>query len=344
MIKTISSFFKKHSLTPIVILKLTGVVVLAIVVLSIAFDMMGFSMNPSSRMKISQGGMGGSGVFSTAPMPPEFNGYGYADTLYPPTFPPDVFPGSTGNTAEDFEVTEYNASIETRDTEKTCAEITDLKVLSYVIFESASEYDTGCAYTFKVEHARAPEILSRLEALDPKRISENTYTIKRQVDDFTSESEILESKKKSLDETLDSALRAYDEITRLATRTEDTETLAKIINSKIQLIERLTSERINVSSQLERLARSKSEQLDRLEYTFFHVDAYESVYVDWEGLGDSWKNALRNLVATVNRALQDATVNLLAGLVALAPYAFYILIFLVVIKYAWKVLVRTWKQ
>jgi hypothetical protein len=367
MIKYISSFFKKHNLTPIIILKLTGVVLLAVVVLSVFFDVFGF---PPRTLGVRTG----TSVFSVAPQMPLFTmgtrgedsniafeksydssyapgGFTTSGAVGMPALSirnilpvPPVFGGVTGNTAEQFEVTEYNASIETGNIEKTCKDITDLKALSYVIFENSSDYHGGCSHTFKVEHTRASEILSRIEALHPENISENTYTIKRQIDDFTSQTEILENKQKSIDETLESALKAYDDITRLATRTEDTETLARIINNKIQIIERLTMEQVNIGSQLEQLARAKADQLDRLEYTFFTVSAHEDKYLDWDSIKDAWKNALHNLIFTINRALQDATVNFLAFLVSLLPYILYILVCIGIGKYAWKIVKGVWKR
>lgn len=253
-------------------------------------------------------------------------------------------PGTTGNTAEEFEVTDYNAQIETRDLEETCGAITDLKALSYVIFENSNSYDRGCGYTFKVEKARVGEILAKIEALDPKTLSENTYTIKRQVDDFTSQEEILKNKLESIDQTLAGATTAYDEITRLASRTQDVATLAKIIDSKIQVIERLTQERIAVSEQLDRLARAKSEQLDRLEYTYFSVNVSENKYIDTQDLKDSWKATLRQFVQTLNRIAQDITVNLVVFLFFVLQVAIYLAVVLLVAKYGWKWARKIWKK
>jgi hypothetical protein len=227
---------------------------------------------------------------------------------------------------------------------KTCAEITALKELDYVIFESANEYDKGCNYTFKVAHSNVEEILGVIEALDPNELSESTYTIKRQLDDFTSETEILERKLASINETLESAINAYDEITLLATRTQNAEALAKIIDSKLNIIERLTQERINTTAQLERLLRAKAEQLDRLEYTYFHVNVYENKFVDGEYLKDSWQAAVKNFVRDVNRAVQDVTINLLALLFVLAQYILYFFILLISGKYLWRAVKYIWKK
>ncbi|MDO8594256.1 MAG: hypothetical protein Q7R93_01945 [bacterium] len=250
--------------------------------------------------------------------------------------------GTTGNTAEAYEVTDYNARIESRNIEKTCGEVKEWKALTYVIFENSNESERQCSHTFKVEHEHVAEILAAVKALDPKDLTENTSTIKQQIDDFTSQTDILKKKRDSIDKTLDSALRAYDEITVLATKTQNAEALAKIIDSKIGIIERLTQERINISAQLDQLARAKEDQLDRLKYTYFNVSVYENKFFDGENLKDSWKAAVKDLVQTLNTVLQSITVGLLGFLMWLLPLIVYALILLLVAKYAWRAIKYIW--
>jgi len=257
---------------------------------------------------------------------------------------PPVVTGAVGDNAEDFEVTDYSAQIETGKLESTCASIKELKGRSYVIFENANESDSYCSYTFKVKHENVEEVLAFIKDLDPKDLSESTYTIKRQIDDYTSEEEVLTSKKKSIEDTLKSALSAYDEITSLATRTQDTETLAKIIDSRIGIIERLTQQSIAVNEQLDRLARSKADSLDRLEYAFFNVSIYENTFIDGENLADSWKAAIKQFVVDVNAALLAATVGLIGFLLTLVPFALYFLVLLILAKVGWKVVRRVWQK
>ena len=193
-------------------------------------------------------------------------------------------------------------------------------------------------------HKNVPEVLAFIKDFDPKDISETTYTIKRQIDDYTSEEEILKSKLASIDDTLRGALRAYDEVTALATRTNDAGSLAKIIDSKIGVIERLSQERINAATQLDRLARAKADQLDRLLYTYFHVNIYENKFVDGEAIADSWKAAIRDFVRTLNQTMQDVTVNLLGALFIFAQYVLYFFILLFAAKYGWRAAKDIWKK
>jgi len=263
----------------------------------------------------------------------------------PSTSIPPVNNGNIiGDDAEEFEVTEYNTTVETRYLDETCKKIADLKSREDVIFENASEYEKNCNYSFKVKRDSVKEILSIIESLDPKELNENTYTIKRLIEDYTSELEILQKKLNSIEETLNNAINAYDDITELATKTRDVENLAKIIDSKIRIIERLTQERININSQLERLNRSKAEQLDRLEYTYFRVYVFENKFIDREDLKDSWKTAIKSFVRDINKIAQDITINLAALLFLILEYIIYLFIVLIVVKYTWKLARNIWKK
>lgn len=258
-------------------------------------------------------------------------------------YPPMPYPeGTTGNSAEEYEVTEYSASIETDDKFATCVQLASLKSHPYVIFESANEHDRGCDFRFKVEHSRVPEVLTFVKNLDPEDLNENTYTIKSAIDDFTSETDVLEKKRRSIDETLEAALASYDEITTLATANQDAESLARIIDSKIQLIERLTQQGIEINTQLDRLARAKAEQLDRLAYTYFNVSAYENKYFDAEALENSWKEALRATVGDINNALQVMTLGLIAFAFIALQWIVLFMIAVVVGKRLWRWAYRIW--
>src|SRR3989344_4076226 len=250
--------------------------------------------------------------------------------------------GTTGSDAEAYEVTDYNARIETRSSEKTCAIIREWKALEYVIFENANESERQCYFTFKVEHEHAAHILGEVKALDPKDLTENIQTIKQQVEDFTSQTEILEKKRDSIDQTLTSALRSYDEISSIATRTQNAEALAKIIDSKIGIIERLTVERININTQLDGLARAKNQQLDRLKYTYFNVSVYENKFFDWETMGDSWNSALKDFVLSINTVLQSVTIGFLSFFLWLLPFLVYLFIIIFIAKYGWRGVQAIW--
>ena len=341
-------FFKKMDIKPMTILKIVILGILAIIVLSMvsALSNGGGLSNLNTK---SLGALTSSVAPGMAPSMDYAESEYYAEdsiaqlsTRNIAPIPPQ--PGTTGNDAEEFEVTEYSASIETRNKQQTCGIIANLKARDYVIFENANEYKRGCNYSFKVELDHVDEVLMTLKDLHPKDLNENTYTIKQRIEDFTSEIEILQKKKKSIDETLENALNAYDDITKLATDNRDAETLANIIDSKLRTIEKLTQASIEINAQLDRLDRSKAQQLDRLDYTLFSVNVYENKYIDGEAIKDSWKLAVRNFVDNVNVILQALSIGLVALLLFLLQYILYILILLVVAKYGWEFVKNFWKK
>jgi hypothetical protein len=338
-------------LKPANILKITGLALVAIIVIILAFRLIGSSFNSLSR-KVGLNNSASQGA-------PAFDSISYLKSeemasgvsggtaslsvrnVVSPTIP-SPSNATTGDDAEALEVTEYNASIETRQLTDTCAKITAWKSRADVIFENANEYEHGCNYTFKVKRDSVVEILTALENLNPKELNASTYTIKNLVDDYTSEVEILKKKQSSIEETLTDAVDAYNGITKLATRIQDVESLAKIIDSKIGVIERLTQERINVNAQLDRLERSKAEQLDRLDYTYFNIRITENKLIDGQNLKDSWKTALKSFVRDINVFIQDITVNLVALLFLALQYIIYFFILLIIAKYGWQLAKHIW--
>ncbi len=343
-------FLSKYNLTPAKVAKIVfigiGLVILLALLLSVVTS---FTKQGGGTFSI------GGSIPSASVAYDSYANYGESSVSYGgsagktlstrnvmPIIPPRG--GTTDNDAEAYEVTDYSARFETRNTAKTCGEIKELKSLSYVIFESTSESDRQCYFNFKVEHENVDEILSTVKSMDPKDFTENIQTIKRQIDDFTSETEILEKKRDSIDRTLTNALLAYDEITALATRTQNADALAKIIDSKIGIIERLTQERININAQLDQLERAKSDQLDRLKYTFFNVSVYENKFFDGENLADSWKASFKSLINTISSVLQSVTIGLAGFLLWLLPILLYIFIAVLLAKYAWKAVKYIWTK
>ncbi|MFH1947533.1 MAG: hypothetical protein ABIJ23_05265 [Candidatus Magasanikbacteria bacterium] len=343
------NFLHKDNLKLPVILKIGGLTILGIIIVAFAITLLSSSFKSimGTGKSVNESYSLGQPAYDMAKMESAGSAMGLSVrnvvSSPSPILPPNT-DVTSGDDAEEFEVTEYNASIETRQLNQTCTKVAELKTKDYVIFENSSEYDHGCDYVFKVKKDNVEEILNLVKEMKPKDLQENTYTIKKLVEDFTSRIEILEKKLASVDETLEKAVRAYDEVTGLATRIQDVETLTKIINSKIDIIERLTQERINISSQLEQISKSKAEQLDRLEYTYFHINILENKFIDGENLKDSWKIAVKNFVSDTNRVIQDITINLLVSLFLLLQYIIYLFILLVVAKYGWKLVKYIWKK
>jgi len=346
-------FLKKFNLTPLKILKIVGLAIAGLILIILAWQLISATFSSITKnyspmmgsFSSQESGLDYYGSMKDYASPAAEGSLGLSErnvTGASETISDQVT--ASGDNAEDFEVTEYSATIETRRLGDTCAKFIELKGRDYVIFEAANQYDTWCSYTFKVKRERAEEILAVIKGLKPKYLQESTYTIKSLLEDYTSEMDILENKMSAINKTLDDAVAAYDSIAGVATRTQDAESLAKIIDSKIKIIERLSGERINIGAELDRLARSKAEQLDRLEYIYFYVDITEDKYIDFKNLKDSWKQAIKNFVYDVNQVIQDISVNLLALLFFVFQYLVYFFIVLILAKYSWRFIKRIWKK
>ncbi len=343
------SDFSSIEWTPVNLLKAAALLLVGVILLSVVVRLVGPTLqNVRSQVLMEPG-------IATAPSMGSFGmngGKGEADYAYGEdaslsvrniaSMPVPYPTWSSGTDAEAYEVTDYAVTIETSDRDDTCTEVAELKKLDYVVFESAHEYDQGCSYRFKVAHAKVDAILSLVDDLDPKFVSQNTRTIKEEVDDYTSQTEILEQRLKAIDDTLTSATKAYDDITILATRALDADALARIIDSRINTIQRLTMERVQAAAELERVARAKAQSLDRVLYSYFTVDVTEVRYVDGTALSDSWKYALQSFVYELNRVVQDVTIGLITLIASILKYALYLLVLLVAALGAWRMARTLW--
>ncbi len=337
-------FLKKFDLTGVQFIKIIGLLAIALIGLTLLMNMFsasGIGINSmSSKMGVSTPSMYMDSAEEYAYGAPELSMRNVGIDVMP------IMPGggyTSGADAEAYEVKEYYASIETRNLTADCLAIRNLKNRKEVIFENANESERGCNFTFKVEKESVDSILSLIKDLDPKEINENSYTIKKEVSDYTSEIEILESKLASLDKTLAEALSSYESITGLATRVGDVESLAKIIDSKLNLIERLTNARIEVGGQLERINRAKAEALDRLDYTYFNVNVYESKFVDEQQIKDSWKFAMQQFVRDTNKLVQDLSIGFVTLLLNIVKFALYGIVLLLVVRFGYIFARKVWK-
>lgn len=330
-------------------LKIGGIALIAFVVLAVGVQLVS---TPFSSMMGSLGGNYDRGITGSAPSMYDVatkeiatdNLSLSARNIGGEIMPQPQTPGTSGNTAEDFEVVNYTGRIETGNIGKTCGAIAALKAKDYVIFENSNESDSYCNYTFKVATANVVEVKGIIEEMDPEELTENKYTIKNQVEDFTSETDILKKKAEVIDATLKNAITAYDEITALASRTQDAGALAKVIDSKIQTIERLTQERLLINEQLDRLGRGKAQQLDRLEYTYFTLNVYENKYFDGEAFKNSWKDAAREFLYDLNDVAQALTLGLVSMLFWGAQFILLFFIIVFVAKYVWRGTKYIWNK
>ncbi len=336
-------WLNKFNLKPAQLFKALGLAFIVVILVAIAIRLIGSSIDSVKSQKTQNQMFNLASSFGGAVEDINLSYRNAAGSMETSLMPP-YYNGTSGNDAEAFEVKDYQAVIETRKLTDTCGAIGDLKDREDVIFESSSQYERGCNFSFKVTQASVSEVLNFIKEFKPDELNENTRTIKNQVQDFTSQEKILENKLVAIDETLDKAIRAYDEVTALAIKAQDAGSLAKIIDSKVNIIERLTQERISISAQLEQLNQRKSNQLDRLAYTYFNVSVRENIYVDGERLKDSWRVSVQQFVRDINKIAQDVSVNLVVIILLVVQYLLYFFIFLFTAKYVWRATRRLWRS
>ncbi|MDA3840320.1 MAG: hypothetical protein PF572_04485 [Patescibacteria group bacterium] len=336
------NLFEKLDLNPGKIAKIFGVAFLGLVLVIFSFGLINSVLRSVSgdRQYVSQTtGLGGSSISTKNIM--ESASDSILSTRNIVNYDNEFTPGMD---VEEFEVTEYRATIETRSLDESCGTILSLKEKEYVIFETSNNSDNNCNFRFKVKKDNVEEVLAIVNSLDPRDLNESVQSIKKQIEDFTSEEDVLKRKLETIDDTLSSAIVSYDEISKLATQTRDATSLASIIDSKIKIIERLSQEKINTSAQLEKLSRMKAEQLDRLEYTYFNVSIYENKYVDVDQLKDSWKNSIKSFVREMNGVAQDLSIGLITLIAFTFQYLLYLLIIVLVAKFVWLAFKRLWNR
>ena len=340
-------FLKKFDLTLPQLAKIVGLVALALVILSFAVQFLGIGQNNGSRflensvstLSTKMQGIAGNDMYMSEPRY-DSGVMNETGSIYPP-----IGGGYTpGDVAEDFEVKEYYAYIETRDKERDCGAVQALKTRTDVIFENANVQARGCSFTFKVKNANVESVLAVVNSLNPEELTANIYTIKRQLDSYTNEIGIIEKKLSTIEETLDSSLAAYNEITKLASRTENADALAKVISSKVSIIRQLTDERLQTSAELERLSRARSDELDRLEYTNFSVNITENKFVDGTDIKNSWKLAVKKFVNETNTLIQDLSIGLISFILTIVQLMIYFFIVVFVARFGFVVTKRIWKK
>lgn len=262
-----------------------------------------------------------------------------SDAIMPP-----VEPGYAQGNSEAFEITEYSASIDSNDIETDCNAVLALKAKDEIVFEQNNVGDNNCYFSFKVKKESVEEVLATLRSLEPTHLEESNYTIKRTVDDYTSEIDILKNTLTAYNATYEETLASYTSVADAATRSGDIDTLARVIESKLNMIERLSQIRIQITSNLERIERAKADALDRLVYTQFTVSITKRVFIDGEAIKNSWQYSIESMVREVNGLLQDVTVGLVTFILEVLKFILYALIILLVARFGWTYLRGTWTK
>ncbi len=249
----------------------------------------------------------------------------------------------TGNDAEAFETKDYNARIETGDLNYTCGVISGLKPKPGVVFLSTSNNKASCSFQFKVANADTESVLATIESLDPSELSQNIYSIKKQLENSLNQRDILTQNLTSTEQVLNDALVAYDNLLATAVAERNSTALTTAVRDKIELIDMLKQRREQTRQQIDYLNQQLAEQEDRLAYTYFSVYVLEQKYFNGEQIIESWKQEFRNLIETINEVLKNITLGLVAFVMNALLYAVYIIIIMIITKLGWRIVRRVWR-
>lgn len=331
------------------IAKVLGVFVLGMVALALVGAILSFMFRTLVSPIGVHFGVGGGG------------GYGYAEEMAFDTsagraktislsssrniLPP--IPGPDGEivdaTAEDYEVKSYFANYRPNDKTEICTTVLNLKSDPEIVFSSSNESERSCNFSFEVPNARAEEILTILEDLDPEDLNANIHTIQRSVEKTSDQLEILTQKLEQTEATLADAQTAYEDLMKLAQNSRDVENLTQLITLKIEAIEQLAQTKISINQQIEQVQRSRAELLRQIANTTFNVSVYEQRFIDWKQISDDWKAAIREFVADVTELTQFVSIKLVSFVLYAAAAVLYLAIVFGFLKVLWIVGKKVWK-
>lgn len=257
-----------------------------------------------------------------------------------------AYEGTTAVTskAEDFERTSYQATIETRDVDRDCKIIQDLKADESIIFLSASKAKTSCSFSFKVKKSSVEKALAAVKSLDPKQLTESTNTIEDTLINYDRRKEILENKLQVVSSILIEAIASYEKVSRLAVDTGSVSNLRQAINDKVEIVERLTQKKLSIEQELASISHSSVTDKDETNYAQFSVYIYENAYIDKDEITSSWKSETKRLVREINYTLQGLTIGFLSMLFVVFKYILYLLVTVTVLKYLKRAIWYIWNK
>ena len=253
-------------------------------------------------------------------------------------------PSVTTSKAEDFELTSYQVTIESRNIEEDCQSIQSLKADESIIFLSANTSKDSCSFSFKAEKQSAKKAIAVIKALDPKNFIENVRTIEDTLISYDKRKEILETELATIQKILDDALVSYEALSKLAITTGSVTNLRQAIYDKVDIIERLTQKKLSIEQELRQTGDAISSNKGEMQYEQFSVSIYKNTFVDKEALISSWKYEVKQFINEINASAQALTIGLIMFIFMLVKYILYFLVIVVIVKYLKKIVVYIWKK
>ena len=329
------SFGKKVGFSMFLLFLLTITLLIFIVVLS---TLRGTSFGVSSTQSLRAPGIPSYGYATDK----SYNGSAYNSANY--VAPQPYSASSITKEAEKYELSSYNANIESGNIDEDCKKVQNLKADESIIFINANLAKTYCGYAFKVEKVSVQKVIDMLKSVDPKVLSENVQTIQQALTNYERRKEILENQLTSIDSTLKEAVKSYEELSALAVKSRDTQRLALAINNKIDIIDRLSTKKLTVEEELRLLTDASSDDKNDTQYAMFTISISKDTFIDKEAIVSSWKSQTKILLNDINSTLQDVTLGFFSILFSLLKYILYFLTLVILLKYIKRVVVWLWNK
>ncbi len=339
--------WKSFSLSRKIVICIVGVVIAVVLLLVITFIKATFGYS----MGLTQGGM----VPQMSMPVPRQPSYGAVTNIASSKVAYDSYGGndsspvmyeqaSVTEDAELYEVTSYQATIESRTMEEDCLTVQNLKADDAIIFLSSNVGKTSCSFNFKAKKSASQKALDAINGLDPKQLTENVHTIEDTLINYDRRKVILENKLKTIDSILTEAVASYQEVSRLAVQTGSVTNLRQAINDKVDIVERLTQKKLAIEQELSSISNSSSSDLEETNYAQFSVYIVKDAYIDKDSLVSSWKSEIKRLVREINNSIQAITIGFLSILFVIVKYILYLLVTVVLLKYLKKIIVMIWNK
>lgn len=371
MLEKIQTFIKNFDWSATSLLKVSGIALATLVALSVGLTIFGVLLSFGQRtvMSIAPQGYDGSYASTRSAMPsmmqkvanyaPMGGGsYGVdSDVSYsesadmvmsaPGMMMAPPMPSVNGSrNAELYQRAGYSASYETRKFKETCTAIEDLKPLSYVLFDSASNGERYCSYSFRVEKEKTEEVIAKLKALNPKDWNVSIESVAQGIENTSDRVDILKRRLASIDETLKEAEVAFARLSALATQNARVTDLTNIITQKLSMVERLTNEKLSLEEQIRQYSGGKDDQIEETTYSHFSVSVSKWSAIDWQSLKDSWKYKVQNTLRDISDTLASILLTIPALILTFIWYGLVfglsILSLAVFAKFMMKFVMKIW--
>ena len=243
-----------------------------------------------------------------------------------------------------YEMRRYNSLIKSSKIIDDCKSFSELKEKDYIIFENSNFYEKRCNFRFKALKDNELDVVAFIEDFSPDYINLNISNIVKEINNYDSRLDSLNSRLEAVEDTLLKSRKAYDDIALLATKEKDVETLAKVIDNKLNLIDKMNNKKLNLLDEISRYNKYKNDSLEKVDYVHFDVSITKDVLLDTKELKEGWRESFSQWLGDLNSIVKSLTLYLLFYIVKFIQYAIYFLLLVGGVKFVYRFAKCLWKR